>query len=70
MGHHNLNIIQINKGNSIFYNRITQIKLVIQNHKADIVVINEANISVDDQISQFRFDGFTMEKDNLGLTTV
>ena len=65
----NIRIIQINKANGELYNRITQIKDTIEEYKADIIVINEANLHRDDKISQYRFDGFIMEKDYLGETS-
>ena len=61
----NINIIQLNKANGNFSNRVIQIDDAIQEYKADVIIVNEANLARDDYISQYRFNDFVMEKDNL-----
>lgn len=61
-----IKIVQINKGQSEFINKIPHIKTIILLHKPDILVINEANLSIYDNMSQYQFPGFYMEKDQLG----
>ena len=63
----NIKIIQCNKGNSEFFNRIAQLKLIIEEQKPQILVINEANLRKEDKISEFKFDNYTMEKDGLAI---
>ena len=36
----NIKIIQVNKGNSKFYNRIPQIKQIIEIQKPQLIIIN------------------------------
>ena len=61
-----IKIVQMNKGPSEFFNKIPHIKTVILLQKPDILVINEANLSIYDNISQHQFPGFKMEIDQLG----
>ena len=42
-----LKLIQYNKGNSDFKNKISEIQLLLQNHNPDILCLSEANIKKD-----------------------
>ena len=58
MNRKSIKIIQINKGNSQFMNRVDQINHMISQHKPQIVIINKLNIENGDIISRNQFDNF------------
>ena len=64
-----IKLIQINKGQSDFYSKIPHIQTIIEIYKPDIMIINEANLNINDTISQHKFPGFILEKDQLQKTS-
>ena len=62
----NFIIIQINKGKSEFQNNIQNIKILLEDKKPHVLMINESNLSVYDNISKHSFPNYNFEKDQLG----
>ena len=60
-----IKFVQINKGQSGFYNKIGDIKTIIVIHKPDVLIINEANMNVKDDMSKYQFQGYILEVDQL-----
>ena len=65
-----IKLMQLIKGNSAFVNRIDQIQHLINVHNPDIIIINELNISKDDDVSRNQFQNYVMMTDGLDVTDV
>ena len=61
-------IMQINKGNSEFDNRVDQIKYLISQYNPDLIIINELNNTKGDIISKSQFPNYSMQTDGLDIT--
>ena len=61
----NLIILNWNKGNSNFINRVDTIHQIIIEQNPDIFAIQEANIREQDDIRLFQMEGYQLELDNL-----
>ena len=64
-GNQNLILLNWNKGNSKYCNRIDTIKQIILQHNPHIFCIQEANIYRDDDIRMYQIPGYYLEIDKL-----
>ena len=58
----------MNKGKSDFFNKILNIEILLKKYTPHILILNEANLHANDDISPFRFPDYNMEIDNLVKT--
>ena len=60
-----LTLLQWNKGNAPFLNRIDELKVMIETNEPQIFAVTEARISPITHIPSMQVDGYKLELDNM-----
>ncbi len=61
----NLKLIQYNKGNADLQNRMIDLIDIIDEHKPELLIVNEANLHKDTDLSLVNIKGYSLEMYNL-----
>ena len=68
MASKNLKILQLNKRDADLHNRIPHINEILNEHKPNLMIINELNLHSKDLITKNQFPNYTLITDDLGIT--